>query len=157
MNCLKTLSIALTAGLLFVSCDPKTGGPEEQPSLPENGTYTGTFTVGLENAFTLENAQVVLTADENETSGQIDMLKVKFAEAMPVTLDIAIPGVTLTVTDKGYNISGDGIVPTYASGTPFPDRTITDLEGTATPDELWLLMMCGEDQLTFTGTREPEE
>ncbi len=140
MNYLKTLSIAFAAALLFVSCEKKGAGNE-----PVNP-----------NVFTLENVRVEFTVDtDDETVGVIKMMGVKFAETMPLTLDMTIAGVGVTSTADGYSISGDGIVPTAMMGpneTPFPQYTITKLNGTATAEELTFEMLCGGSPVDFTGT-----
>jgi hypothetical protein len=162
MNYLKNLFIALFAGLLFVSCDQKIETPQEKPPLPEDGIYTGTFTVapGTAEEFSLQDAGVEFTVDaEDATVGQIKMLEVQFAEKMP-NMDITIPGVTLTSVANSYTIGGEGIVPfatMFGQETPKEEYTITGLEGTATAGELTFEMMCGTYPISFTGTRIPEE
>ncbi len=156
MNRLKTGLIALLVSLLFTACEKN--DPPEEPTLPDHGAYTGTATVasGTNRELILENIEVTFTVDEAGTSADIEMLKVKFAAAMPLTIDMMIPGVELTETSSGYSISGEDIVPTYMKGTPYPDRTITGLMGTATEQTLTFSMMCGTYPLSFTGTRNQE-
>jgi hypothetical protein len=81
------------------------------------------------------------------------MLQVKFAEAMPVALDITIPGATLTKTDNGYSISGDEIIP-VAMGGPNERFKITDLEGSVSAETLSVSFVCMSFPVEFTGTVE---
>jgi hypothetical protein len=155
---MKSLRIGLIvlASLFFVACQKD--DVSEKPTLPDNGAYTGTATVapGTANELILENIEVTFTANEAGTSADIEMLKVKFAAAMPLTIDMMIPGAKLTQTNPGYAISGENIVPTYMKGTPYPERTITGLTGRATDQTLSFEMMCGTYSLSFTGTRNPK-
>jgi hypothetical protein len=152
MNYLKIFSISLSI-LLFVSCGDDKTTPED-PELPSNGNYVGTVSVapGTPDAFILEDIEVVFTVSEDETTADIEMLKVKFADDMPLTLDMLMSGVTLDETETGYSISGDGIVPTAMEGRPFENYTITELTGDATTESLSIEMMCGEYPLSFEGT-----
>lgn len=120
--------------------------------------YKGTATVtpGTPNEFVLENIEVILTVNEAETAGDIELLKVKFAAAMPLTIDMKVPGATLTKSASGYAISGENIVPTYMNGTPYPERTITGLMGTASKQEISFSMVCGVFPLSFTGSLKKE-
>jgi hypothetical protein len=150
MNCLKIFSIAL-ATIVLSSC----GDNKSQPiPVPQNGNYTGTVTVapGTADAFTLADTEVKFTLSADKTTADVEMLKVKFAAAMPVSLDVLISGVTLTKTADGYSISGDNIVPTAMGGTPFAQYTITGLTGTVTASSLTLDMMMGTYPMSFEGT-----
>jgi hypothetical protein len=151
MNRFKTFSIALAATFLFASC-----GDDTTPvSTPANGNYKGTVSVApdTDNAFTLSGIEVKFTPAENGAKADVEMLKVKFAAAMPFELDMLISGVTLTPTADGYSISGTDIVPTALAGQSFPQYTITDLTGTVTTTSLSFDMHCGSYPVTFTGTR----
>lgn len=145
MNCFKTLSIVFVATLLLASCEKKNTGNEPVDT----------------DVFTLEDIRVEFAVDaDDRTVGTIKMIEVKFAEAMPLTLDMTIAGVTVAETAEGYTISGDDIVPTAMMGpneTPFAQYTITDLEGTATEEGLTLSMKCGPSPVSYTGTAHTDE
>jgi hypothetical protein len=165
MNCFKIFSIAFAASLLFASCgDKKT---IEEPK-PDNGAYIGSFSVapGTSSAFTLDNVEVKFTVAEDGKTADIEMLQVKFAERMPVTMDITVPGVTLTAGTGEYTLScaKDGITPTIG-GTEFPERQITDIEGSivleqpsssSTKPNLSFSFVCMDLPVTFTGTCKAE-
>ena len=81
------------------------------------------------------------------------MYKVKFAKAMPITLDMVVEGADYTeALDGTLTLSGDGLVP-YAMGGPFEKYTITQLEGEITDKTMSLSFMCGEYPVTYTGER----
>ena len=122
--------------------------------------YTGTLNVmaGTENEFILEDVEVIFTVAGDEATADVEMLNVKFAVGMPVALDVLISGVTLTPTTGGYTVScgEEGIVPTFMNGRPFPDKIITELEGSVTATTMSLAMKSGGDPLTFEGTATAE-
>lgn len=120
--------------------------------------YTGTVSVapGTPDAFTLEDVEVEFTLGQDETTADIEMLQVKFAIAMLIMLDMLMSGVTLTETNDGYAISGEGIIPTVMGGRPFEQYTINDLSGSVTPETLSIDMMCGTYPLSFEGTVNAE-
>ena len=121
-------------------------------------SYAGTFSVAPETpaAYSLDNVEVSFTIEEGGATGQIEMMRVKFAERMP-EMDITVPGVTLTEETNGYLLScgEDGIVPLMAGG-PFPDRTITELDGSITAQTLSLSFVCMNLPVSFTGARITE-
>lgn len=148
MKYLKFLAAAMLA-VTVVACGDK--GNEEGTKQPKSSKYIGTMVVDQndETTFTMQDVIVELVVDGNKA--EIKMNKVKFAEAMPVTLDMTIPGVTAVKTDATTALSGDNIIP-LAMGGKFPNYTITGLTGTATVNNISLSMMCGEYPLTYTGT-----
>ena len=105
--------------------------------------------------FVMDNVKVeVLFADDHKTA-DIKMLQVKFADAMPVTLDITIPGVTVSGTDGAETLSGDDIVPTMntsGGAVPVPLYTITGLTGSVSASALTLSMIIGEYPTAYSGT-----
>lgn len=149
MNHLKVLNLALM--FAFAACDDP--DPGKQPAITDNNTYIGTLTVaqGTAGEFILDDVEVLLTLDEGGAGGDIEMFDVKFAQAMPLTLDMTIPDVAIALLLTGeYSISGEGIVP-IAMGGPFRAYTITGLVGTATPTALSLNMLCGGIPVSYSG------
>ncbi len=155
---MKKMLFALAATLLlFVSCNGNSG--PDNPA-PDDGAYVGTVSVGIgtDDAFTLEDTRVVFTVHEGEATADIEMMQVKFAITMPVKLNVLIEGVTLTPATDGYSVScgADGIVPSAMNGQPFPNYTMTEIDGTVTTQTMSISMMCGPYPLSFTGTRSAE-
>ena len=136
--------------LAWTGCDSDNDKPEE-PVEVADGTYRGTVTVDQNDGtfFNKENVDVVVTFEDGKA--QIDLKKVKFANAMP-ELDITIPGVTIAETAEGYAISGENIVP-LAMGGQFPAYTITGLTGKVTPETFAFEMMCGVYPTSFSGEK----
>ncbi|MDR2894518.1 MAG: hypothetical protein LBU97_03555 [Alistipes sp.] len=170
---LKALILTTLTALTLASCGKGPDTPPEPEEPSANSSFVGTFTVapGTDDAFTLEGAEIRIIVGERSTTTVADMqmLRVKFAERMP-EMDITIPGLTMlsSATGDGYQLRGDGIVPT-AMGGPVERYTITDLVGeismtgatvaatpagrksVMTPATLTVSMMCGIYPLSFTG------
>lgn len=159
MNYLKIFSITIAA-LLFLSCGDNGGGPAPVPPSSDEH-FEGTLTVapGTPGEFVLDGVRVIITRDKEDSSiVDIEILQVKFAEAMQAKIDMAIPGVSLSpVSTGGYTIAGDGIVPT-AMGGDLPQYTIRDLEGGVdkTGETLSFEMVCGSFPVSYVGERRHE-
>ncbi len=150
MKTLRFLILSLVS-LAFVACE--NGDNNTLPSKPEKGEcYTGTMTVDQNDGttFTQEEVQV----DYEILDGKLNfvMYKVKFAENMPIKLDMVVEGVDCIGAVGHYVLAGNGIVP-YAMGGPFEKYTITDLTGLITNDTMTLSFMCGEYPVTYSGTK----
>lgn len=149
-----TLATLALGTIAMTSCKDDT--PTEDPK-PDNGAYTGTVDVapGGPMAYTQPNTEVALTVAQDNSVVEIKMKQVKFAAAMPVSLDITLPGVTLTKLDTGgYKISADEIIP-IAGGGPNEKYKITELSGTISSGDraLTFSFVCMSLPVTFTGER----
>ena len=150
MNTLRLLLLSFTS-LLFVACE--NGENNALPPKPDNREcYTGTMTVDQNDGtfYTQRDVQV----DYEILDGKLNfvMYKVKFANAMPIKLDMVVEGVDCIGAVGHYVLAGNGIVP-YAMGGPFEKFTITNLVGAITDDTMTLSFMCGEYPVTYEGTR----
>lgn len=147
MKYFKFLAAAALA-VAVAACDKDNG--EETPK-PETSKYLGTMVVDQNDGtyFTQEEIVVELVIEGNKA--QIKMNKVKFAEAMPLTLDMTIPDVAAVADGSSTSLSGDNIIPLAMSGE-YPEFTITGLTGTASVNNISFSMMCGQFPLTYTGT-----
>jgi hypothetical protein len=150
MKTLRFLLLSLVS-LAFVACE--NGHNNALPPKPEKGEcYTGTMTVDQNDGtmYTQEDVEV----DYEILDGKLNfvMYKVKFAENMPIKLDMVVEGVDCIGAVGHYVLAGNGIVP-YAMGGPFEKFTITDLTGLITNDTMTLNFMCGEYPVTYSGTK----
>jgi hypothetical protein len=100
--------------------------------------------------YTQEEVQV----DYEILDGKLNfvMYKVKFADGMPIKLDMVVEGVDCIGAVGHYVLTGDNIVP-YAMGGPFEKFTITNLVGAITNDTMTLSFMCGEYPVTYSGKK----
>ena len=148
---IRNIIYALLCGVLLISCE--NGENNELPPKPiEKQCYKGTMTVDQNDGsfYTREDVEV----DYEIKDGVLNfvMYKVKFAQGMPLTLDMVVEGVTYSESPEGYILTGDGIVP-YAMGGPFEKYTITSLQGNITESCFSLSFNCGEYPVTYEGSR----
>lgn len=137
--------------MFFVSCE--NGENNALPPKPDTEEcYIGTMTVDQNDGtfYTQEEVKV----DYEILDGKLNfvMYKVKFAEGMPIKLDMVVEGIDCIGGVGNYVLAGDNIVP-YAMGGPFEKYTITKLVGSITNDTMNLSFMCGEYPVTYTGTK----
>lgn len=148
---MRTLLCAACAALALASCgddDP------QQRFVPVEAGYKGCLTVDQTDGtfFSQQDVEVEYEIETDANTMSICMYRVRFAEAMPIELDMTIPGVEYILTGDGkISISGDGIVP-LALGGEFPQYTITSLSGRIADGKLEMTMMCGIYPLSYTGT-----
>ena len=152
MKYINLLFSALCALTLITACE--NGDNNDLPNNPEETKcYKGTMVVDQNDGtfYTQEDVEV----DYEIKDGKLNfvMYKVKFAKAMPITLDMVVEGADYTeALDGTLTLSGDDLVP-YAMGGPFEKYTITELEGEITDKTMSLSFMCGEYPVTYTGER----
>ena len=150
MKTLRFLILSLVS-LAFMACE--NGNNNALPSKPEKGEcYTGTMTVDQNDGtfYTQEDVEV----DYEILDGKLNfvMYKVKFAEGMPIKLDMVVEGVDCIGAVGHYVLAGNDIVP-YAMGGPFEKFTITNLIGAITNKTFSMSFMCGEYPVTYEGTK----
>lgn len=145
---MKKLFLLLAAATLFsvTACDKNDDGKND------DGPTAGDFV--------MNNVKVEVSFAADNKTADIEILQVKFAEEMPVTLDIVIPGVTVTEADGSMSLSGDNIVPlmnTPAGSVPVAKYTITGLTGSAAETGLMLSMTIGDYPTTYSGALPIED
>lgn len=144
------LGIVFSA-VLFASCE--NGDNNTLPPNPVEGEcYVGTLKVDQNDGtfYTQEDVEV----DYQIIDGKLNfvMYKVKFADGMPLKLDMVVEGVDCIGALGNYTLAGNGIVP-YAMGGPFEKFTITELFGLITNHTMSLSFNCGEYPVTYEGTK----
>lgn len=138
--------------MLSVACE--NGDNNNLPSKPDTKScYTGLLVVDQNDGTVFEKSSVEVDYELKDGLLNFVMYKVKFAEAMPIKLDMVVEGADYTeALDGTLTLSGDGLVP-YAMGGPFEKYTITELTGEITDKTMSLSFMCGEYPVTYTGER----
>lgn len=141
----------LALAVLGVACE--NGENNNLPPKPEDkNCYKGVIRVDQNDGtiFEMDGVEV----DYEILNGKLNfvMYRVKFAQAMPIKLDMVVEGVDFAEDGGVLHLAGDGIVP-YAMGGPFEKYTITDLTGEITDGEMSLDFMCGEYPVTYDGVR----
>lgn len=127
--------------------------PEILPT-PEMADYKGTVTVTYQGApFDNDDVEVNFTPSEDGTTASITIFKIRFVPQMPVTIDVTIPDVGLTVTKEAIQLSCDNVIP-LAMGGEFPRYTVTGLKGTVKDNELDFSLNFGDYPTSFKGTKQ---
>ena len=144
------LGIVFSA-VLFASCE--NGDNNTLPPNPVEGEcYVGTLKVDQNDGtfYTQEDVEV----DYQIIDGKLNfvMYKVKFAENMPLKLDMVVEGVDCLGAIGNYVLTGNGIVP-YAMGGAFEKYTITELVGAITNKTMSLSFKCGDYPVTYQGRK----
>ena len=150
MNKLRLLLLALMS-LTFVACE--NGENNDLPNNPDKEKcYTGTMTVDQNDGTFYTQSDVKVDYEIKDGKLNFVMYKVKFANNMPLKLDMVVEGVDCIGAAGHYILAGNNIVP-YAMGGPFEKFTITNLSGLITNDTMTLSFMCGEYPVTYSGTK----
>lgn len=152
MRLLKSLLTIACIALFGFACE--NGDNNDLPNNPEKSEcYTGEMTVDQNDGTHYTQSDVEVDYELRDGKLNFVMYKVKFANAMPIKLDMVVEGADYREEyDGSYTISGEGIVP-YAMGGPFEKFTITELKGKVDAKSLKLEFMCGEYPVTYSGTK----
>jgi hypothetical protein len=138
-------------GLMFVACE--NGHNNNLPNNPNNSKcFEGTMTVDQNDGTTYTQEEVKIDYEIIDGKLNFVMYKVKFAENMPLKLDMVVEGVDCLGAIGNYVLTGNGIVP-YAMGGKFEKYTITELVGAITNNTMNLSFMCGEYPVTYEGRK----
>jgi hypothetical protein len=136
---------------MFASCEK-----ESETSKPQTANqptkYVGAITVTMEGTpdFIHEGVEVVANID-NDTTLNLDMINVKFAENMPMTITMNVAGISYTNNNGVYTFSStDTIIPTLA-GEPFDRFPINNLTGNMDADAMNITFLCGAYPVKFEG------
>lgn len=121
---------------------------------PEVADYKGTVTVVYnENSFDNEDIEVNFTPSEDGTTASVTIYKIRFVPQMPVTIDVTIPDIDLTVTKDAILLACDNVIP-LAMGGEYPRYTVTQLEGTLKDDSLEFSLNFGSSPTAFKGVKQ---
>lgn len=144
---MKKIILLISSVLFMASCHIVT--PEE-PEKEDQKAYEayGLLTI-TSSGFTKDNLRVKLIEKDDATM-DLYMFDVKFAAAMPVTIDMLISGVGYAKSGNEIHFYGDSIVPT-AGGKPYEKYIIRDLEGKITTDSIVLSNYYGETPSVYRG------
>lgn len=149
---MKTNKLILAlAALVLLACN-KTD-PDVLPT-PELADYKGTVSVVYnESTFDNEDIEVNFTPSEDGTTATVTIYKIRFVPQMPVTIDVTIPDIRLTVTREAVLLACDNVIP-LAMGGEYPRYTVTDLKGTLKGDSLEFSLNFGSSPTSFKGVKQ---
>lgn len=144
------LALLTIAAIIIVGC----GKEKEQPFTPEKAGYAGTVTVIYqETAFDNEGIVVDFDPSDDGKTASLTIHKIKFVPQMPVTIDVTIPDIDITVSGRTTLLSKDIVVP-LAMGGEYPRYTVTGLTGRIEGEEISFSLKFGDYPTFFTGTRQ---
>ena len=143
--------MALVASL-FLACK---GNEEEQPITPTQADYVGTVSVTYQGEpFDNEGIEVNFNPSDDGKTASIIIYKIKFVPQMPVTIDVTIPDINVSVAGNVMNLSKDTVIP-LAMGGEYPRYTVTGLNGKIEGEELVFSLKFGDYPTSFSGKRKP--
>ena len=147
----KSIYFMVAIAAILVSCDKTEKQNEEPVNLLESTDYSGTLTVNASSGvFDTDSVKVSFNVTENADSASITLFQVKFTPRMPVTLDVTVPAIVVTKTEKGAVLTCERVVP-LAMGGEFPNYTVTDFEGEIVDDELTFSLNFGATPTSYQG------
>lgn len=151
---MKKLLLVLMLCTLAVACtEEKDDSTNNQTTTEQTSskTFIGRITVGEGEYSFSEDSIYIETSKPDGGKINAKLLQVKFAQAMPLRLDMEINGVNCVKENDGtYTLTGNNIVP-IAMGGEFPAYTITNLNGTIKDSIFTVSMMCGSYPVDYVG------
>lgn len=151
MKRLTILFSLLLSVVMFASCE-KESETSNTPTANQPTKYVGAITVTMEGTpdFIHEGVEVVANID-NDTTLNLDMINVKFAENMPMTITMNVAGISYSNNNDTYTFSStDTIIPTLA-GEPFDRFPINNLTGDMDAETMNITFLCGAYPVKFEG------
>lgn len=151
MKRLTILFSLLLSVVMFASCEKESETSNTQTA-NQPTKYVGTITVTMEGTpdFIHEGVEVVANID-NDTTLNLDMINVKFAENMPMTITMNVAGISYSNNNGVYTFSStDTIIPTLA-GEPFDRFPINNLNGDMDAETMNITFLCGAYPVKFEG------
>lgn len=146
---MKKIFTLIALATLIASCHIQTPEPEIPTDKSAYEAY-GLLTI-TSSGFTKQNVRTQLVIKDDATL-DLYMYEVKFAEAMPVTIDMLVQGVSYEKVGKEILFYGDSIVPT-AGNKPYEKYIIRELEGKVTADSILLSNYYGATPSVYAGQR----
>ena len=142
----KLFTLIVLTGLLM-SCHIVT---TEEPVKETEKAYVahGVMTV-TSSGFSKEDTRVKVVLKDAQKLDMY-MFEVKFAEKMPVTIDMLISGIDYEKKGNDIHFACNDIVPT-AGGKPYEKYIIKDMEGYITPDSLCFSNKYDDTPSMYTG------
>lgn len=118
----------------------------------ETLTYMGDMVVDQNDGsvYIDKDLKISVTFDVEKQTATMILYQAKFAERMPIRLDMTVAGVGYQANKDEVSFAGHKIVPN-AMGGPFEQYVITNLVGVLSTQEMIFSMVCGEYPVSFRG------
>lgn len=148
MKKLILLPLFALMAIIIPSCSDDDNTPGSGETIETTATYNGKLIVN--GSYVKDSTDCKIEFAEDSKSFTLNIYKVKFAEAMPMSIDIAISGIPCTVNGDDMTFAGDTIVPLIGIA-PAPAYTFYNINGELTDGELQFSAVCTRGLFTFSG------
>lgn len=146
--------LATLIALPACSDDDKETIDPGKPETPVATTYTGRLIVN-NGAYIKENADCEITFAENGNKLTLNINSVKFAEAMPVTINFSVPEIPCATEDGKTIFSGNDIVPMIGVA-PAEAYTFSTITGSIENSALEFSAKMTKGSFSFTGVEKQQ-
>ena len=146
--------LATLIALPACSDDDKETIDPGKPETPVATTYTGRLTVNG-GAYIKEDADCEITFAENGDKLTLNINSVKFAEAMPVTINLSVPESPCATEDGKTIFSGNDIVPMMGVA-PAEAYTFSAITGSIENSVLEFSATLTKGSFSFTGVEKQQ-
>ncbi len=148
---MKKLTLLFLIAAALMACDP-----QREPVIDEQGNQDfyeayGTVHVATDD-FIKENVRLLATVNKEGTTLDVKMFQVKFAEKMPVTIDMVIPKTEMTRLNDIVFFTADSINPMMGV-FPVEKYMVTKLNGYIASDSIIITNYFGPHYTEYRGKR----
>jgi hypothetical protein len=148
------LLVFMTALVVPACSDDDKDELDNNDKTEETTKYNGTLIVN--GHYKKENTDCEIIFDEQKEKLTMTIFQVKFAENMPLTLDISLQGIPCNATNEMTTFSGNDIVPMMGE-VPVPAYTFSNIEGSIKDDtDLIFSATLTKGTFTFNGKKVVE-
>ena len=150
---MKRLLIAAAAAALSLAACVKS--PEQDTYKGPYDVYVGTVKVDSKDGNTYYNENIKV-AWRTPAGGpdELAIYQIKFVPAMPVTINVSIPGIVATEQEDGSIRLDCPDVDPWALGGPYPKYRVSGFSGSVRGDRLSFKLLFGETPTEFEGLKE---
>lgn len=139
------LLLLIVVAPLFFSCS---SGSEDYDSI-----YTGTLEVDAiadDDIFILGNIDCGIELNESNSTMDLVMYDVKFAEKMPIKITLTIKDIPCVVSDESVRFSFEGYKEPFWGILQMPAYAFSKIEGAVSDNALSFSATCTKGDFSFT-------
>ena len=152
------MAAPLTMAITFLSaCGDDDNDIKPNPEVPENiyGVYNGKYSCYMEDgSLSMKGESQAARLVKGEDSDTLYMDQIRFAAAMPAALDIRFANIRVQDDQSTLSMTVATTIPEAVikgAWTPIEAQIISDFEGRAVKDSLYLNFKCGGKWLHYAG------
>lgn len=149
--------LMLAMGALTACSDSDDDPITPNPSKPESvyGTYNGDFTAYMDDgSLSMKGTDQTTRLTKGENSDTIFMDQIRFSAAMPMALNIRFAGIHVQDDASTLTLLQNTVIPeavVKGQWLPIREQAISDFEGRAVKDSLYLNFTCGGKWFHYAG------